>query len=73
MIKNEKEASSKLIFKHLYDQMISLKTKDVSVEEAKAQANLAKQANNTLRYELDRAIASAKYGDKLIINEIDRS
>ena len=32
----------------------------VTVEQAKAQANLAKQANNLLRYELDRAKAEAK-------------
>jgi hypothetical protein len=41
----------------------------VKVEEAKAQANLAKQANNVLRYELDKAIAIAKFKD-ITINEI---
>lgn len=65
-------ASSKALFKHLFDQMHKLSAKVISVEEAKAQANLAKQANNVQRYELDRAIASAKFGDKLKISELDR-
>ena len=50
--------------------MISLKTKAISVEEAKAQASLLKQSNNLLKYELDRAIAEQTYED-LNIREIE--
>lgn len=66
------KASSKSIFEHLCDQMNKLNSKVISVEEAKAQSNLAKQANNILRYELDRAIAFSKFGDKMKISELDR-
>jgi hypothetical protein len=34
--------------------MEKLDTNEISVDQAKAQANLAKQANNSLKYELDR-------------------
>jgi hypothetical protein len=43
--------------------MLLLKAKAISVEEAKAQANLLKQSNNILRYELDRAVAEKKFED----------
>jgi len=71
-MKTKKNASTETIFNHLFDQMHKLSAGVVSVEEAKAQANLAKQANNVLKYELDRATATAKYGEELKINEIDR-
>ena len=41
--------------------MMLLKSKAISVEEAKAQANLLKQSNNLMRYELDRALAIVKF------------
>ena len=69
---SKEKASSKAIFEHLCDQMHKLNAKSISVEEAKAQSNLAKQANNVLKYELDRAIAFAKFGDKMVISELDR-
>lgn len=69
---SKEQASSKAIFEHLCDQMSKLNAKVISVEEAKAQANLSKQANNILKYELDRSIAYAKYGNKLKITELDR-
>jgi hypothetical protein len=50
--------------------MMLLKSKVISVEEAKAQANLLKQSNNILRYELDRAIAIQKF-DKIEIRNIE--
>ena len=64
-------ASSKAIFEHLCDQMAKLNAKVISVEEAKAQSGLAKQANNVLKYELDKAIAKAKFGEDIKINEIE--
>ncbi len=69
---SKKSANTKVIFKHLCDQMDKLNMKLVSVEEVKAQANLAKQANNLLNYELNKGIAKAKF-ENLIINEIEDS
>ena len=65
---SKNQANTKAIFKHLCDQMDKLNSKVISVEEAKAQANMAKQANNLLKYELDKAVAIAKYGED--INEM---
>jgi len=48
------------LLKHLSDVMKRLANKDISVEEAKAQASLVKQSNNLLRYELDCAKFKAK-------------
>ena len=70
-LKSNKEANGKMIFAHLCDQMNKLSSKLIDVEEAKAQANLAKQANNLMKYELDRAVAIAKYGEDLNIREIE--
>lgn len=67
---SNKSANSKELFRHSFDMMQLLKQKAISVEEAKAHANLLKQANNILRYELDRAIAMQKF-DKLEIREIE--
>jgi len=67
---SKEKASSKAIFEHLCDQMHKLNAKAISVEEAKAQSNLSKQANNILRYELDRAVAIQKY-DTLEIRNIE--
>ena len=56
-----KKATTKELLKHTFNLMMLLKQKSISVEEAKAQANLIKQSNNLLRYELDRAIAMQKF------------
>jgi len=55
----------------LFDQMMKLSSGVISVEEAKAQANLAKQANNVHKLELDIATAKAKYGDEFNMREIE--
>ena len=47
--------NSKSLFNFVCEQMELLSTDKITVEEAKAQANLCKQANNLLKYELDRA------------------
>ena len=70
-MEKKQKASNKSIFNHLFDQMIALKNSDISVEEAKAQANLAKQTNNLTRYELDRAVAIAKFGEIMILREVE--
>jgi hypothetical protein len=67
---SNKTANSKELFKHSFDLMQLLKQKLITVEEAKAQANLLKQSNNILRYELDRAVAEKKF-DNLNIREIE--
>lgn len=41
-------------------QMAKLDNGEIDTEQAKAQANLAKQANNSLRYELDRTALQLK-------------
>lgn len=50
-----KPQNSKSLFSFVCDQMEKLQADEITVEKAKAQANLAKQANNLLKYELDRA------------------
>lgn len=68
---SKKDASSKSIFAHLCDQMDKLNSSLISVEEAKAQGNLAKQANNLLKYELDKSVAIAKFGEDIKLNDIE--
>jgi hypothetical protein len=55
--------NSKSLFAFICDQMGKLDRKEISVEDAKAQANLSKQANNALKYELDRADMTIKIRD----------
>lgn len=49
-----KPVNNKSLLHFIYDQMEKLDKKEINVSEAKAQADLAKQANNVLKYELDR-------------------
>jgi hypothetical protein len=65
-----KKVNSGSLLKHAFDTMMHLKSKSIDVDEAKAQANLIKQANNLLKYELDRAVAIQKY-DTLEIRNIE--
>jgi hypothetical protein len=65
-----KKANSRELLKHTFNLMMMLKAKVISVEEAKAQANLLKQSNNLLRYELDRAIAIQKF-ENIEIRDIE--
>jgi hypothetical protein len=69
-MESSKKVNAKELLKHAFNTMMLLKSKAISVEEAKAQSNLLKQSNNLLRYELDRAIAVQKF-DKLEIREIE--
>lgn len=63
-------ANNKDLFRHLIELMNKLDQRKIDVETAKAQANLAKQANNLLKYELDRAKAIAKF-ENLQLREIE--
>lgn len=52
--------NTKSLFHFITDQMDKLDRDQITVEQAKAQANLAKQANNVLKYELDRVNTEMK-------------
>lgn len=65
-----KKVNSRELLKHAFGTMMLLKAKTISVEDAKAQAHLLKQSNNLLRYELDRALAIAKF-ESLEIRNIE--
>lgn len=69
-MKSTTQASSKELFNHAFDCLKLLKQKAISTEEAKAHANLLKQSNNLLKYELDRATAIMKY-EGLVIRDIE--
>jgi hypothetical protein len=45
--------NNKSLIAFLFDQMNKLDENVIDVEQAKAQANLAKQVNNAMKYELD--------------------
>ena len=47
--------NNKSLLHFIFEQMEKLDKKLIDVETAKAQSHLAKQANNSLKYELDRA------------------
>lgn len=70
--------NTKTLLKFTFDQMKKLDEKKIEVEEAKAQGSLIKQANNLLRYELDRSktLMSIKqhnesYEDDIKLREIE--
>jgi hypothetical protein len=67
-MKSTKEVSTKELLRHTFDTMMLLKSKAIDVDEAKAQANLLKQANNLFKYELDRACAIQKFENLEIRN-----
>jgi hypothetical protein len=46
--------NNKALLHFIFDQMEKLDSGDIDVQQAKAQADLAKQANNMMKYELDR-------------------
>lgn len=50
-----KPVNNKSLIHFLFDQMDKLDNNLIDVNKAKAQADLAKQVNNSLKYELDRA------------------
>jgi hypothetical protein len=50
-----KPVNSKSLLAFVFGQMEKLEKNEIDNETAKSQANLAKQANNLLKYELDRA------------------
>ncbi len=49
-----KPINNKSLLHFIFDTMEKLDQQSVSVDVAKAQAHLAKQANNSLKYEIER-------------------
>lgn len=52
--------NSKSLFAFICEKMDKLDKKEITVEEANSQSNLARQAINLLNYELDRAATEIK-------------
>lgn len=70
--------NNKSMLHFLFGQMEKLDKKEITVEQAKTMADLAKQANNMLKYELDRANTSMKIcefnaenGTKIVIRDVE--
>jgi len=55
--------NNKSLLHFIFNQMEKLDEKKIDVNEAKTQALLAKQANNALKYELDRANTQIKLAE----------
>lgn len=55
--------NNKSLIAFLFDQMEKLDSNTIDVEQAKAQANLAKQVNNAMKYELDLANTKMKVAE----------
>ena len=53
--------NNKSLLHFIYGQMEKLAKKEITVEDANAQANLAKQANNSMVYELKRSETLLKW------------
>lgn len=73
-----KPTNNKSLLHFIFDQMDKLDKKEIDIDQAKAQANLAKQANNVFKYENDRAVImmslaehNAKFKDGLDIRTIE--
>jgi len=73
-----KPVNNKSMIAFLFDQMEKLDKNEIDVQKAREQANLSKQVNNAMKYELDRAkvkmeLAShnAIYKDGLDLREIE--
>jgi UDP-N-acetylglucosamine pyrophosphorylase len=64
------KVNTKELLNHAFTVMKLLKSGALSVDEAKAQANLLKQSNNILKYELDKAIAIQKF-ENISIKDIE--
>lgn len=73
-----KPVNSKSLLAFCFDQMEKLDSGQINVEKAREQSNLVKQANNLLKYELDRAKVKMQltqhnsiYKDGLNLREIE--
>lgn len=73
-----KPVNNKSMIAFLFGQMEKLDNKEIDVSTAKEQANLAKQVNNSLKYELDRTKTlielkehNNKYQDNIPLREAE--
>ncbi len=73
-----KPVNNKSMIAFLFDQMDKLDRGEIDVLKAKEQGNLAKQVNNAMKYELDRAKTkmeitkhNAIYKEDLALREIE--
>lgn len=73
-----KPVNNKSMIAFLFDQMDKLDKDIIDVQKAREQANLSKQVNNAMKYELDRAKTkmeltkhNAIYKDGLDLREIE--
>jgi len=73
-----KPVNSKSLLSFVFTQMEKLDNNEIENDQAREQGNLVKQANNLLRYELDRAKVKMKltehnaiYKDGLNLREIE--
>ena len=73
-----KPVNNKSLVAFLFDQMDKLDQDIINVEKAREQGNLAKQVNNAMKYELDRAKVQMEltrhngvYKDGLTLREIE--
>jgi hypothetical protein len=64
--------TNKDLLQFIFEQMEKLDTNKIDVDTAKAQSDLSKQANNAMRYELDRAKVLIKLAEHnaLAIGEV---
>ena len=58
-----KPTNNKSLLHFIFQTIEKLENGDINSETAKAQANLAKQANNTLKYELDKTSLQLKINE----------
>ncbi len=75
-----KPTNNKSLLQFIFTQMEKLDSDEINVDQAKAQALLSKQANNSLKYELDRvntqmklASHNAIYKDGLDLREAEQT
>lgn len=73
-----KPVNSKSLLAFVFDQMEKLDSGTINTQQAREQSNLVKQANNLLKYELDRAKVkmeltrhNAVYKDGIDLREIE--
>jgi hypothetical protein len=73
-----KPVNNKSLIAFLFDQMDKLDKDEIDVTKAKEQANLAKQINNSMKYEIERTrvhmelkVHNNTYRDTLSLREIE--
>ncbi len=64
-----KPVNNKSMIAFLFDQMDKLDKKEIDNQTAREQANLAKQVNNSMKYELDRAKIKMQLADHNALSE----